>query len=74
MPPKNGSSAGDADDQAKLYSVKLVKPARINGETYEAGEIVKVDETVGRQLEHAGAIDLPETAELNNPTDTGQQA
>lgn len=72
MPPKNGSKAGDAGDQTDqvtLYPVRLVKPARINGLKYEAGEVVSVDETIGEQLARANAIEPPDIADLNKPTE-----
>lgn len=77
MPPKNGSNAGDAGNQTeeiKLYSVRLTKPARISGETYEAGDLVEVDDTVGRQLERAGALELPEAYDGRKPTEDEKQA
>ena len=77
MPPKNGSDAGDTGDQTeqvKLYSVRLAKPARISGKTYEAGEIVDVDETIGRQLERAGALELPEAYDGKKPAEDEKQA
>lgn len=74
MPPKNDSNAADQAEQLKLYSVRLVKPARINGTAYEAGETVEVDETVGRQLERAGALELPEANDPSKTAEAGNQA